>query len=216
MLRRGARCVCDAACSRSFARSGQAPDRSAAADALPFGSRATAPHTDFELRRLSQGPGDAAVTRPTTRRVVVAPSVSGRPDRRVCNSKGAAFEWHSAPPVFVVLSDSSEGLGGSRLGARRPGRSARRCGPLRRPPTRSPPGFPRSPCPTNAVLLATRLRHVPVVDAARAASMGWQRASFAGDDPSPSDRPDGSRLSGMLPKQSRPSSVICLWRQCAA
>jgi len=50
---------------------GQALDRSDAADALPL--EAALPHldTDFELHRLSHGPGDAAVSRPTTRRVVV-------------------------------------------------------------------------------------------------------------------------------------------------
>jgi hypothetical protein len=49
----------------------QALDRSAAADALPL--KAALPHLDtaFELQRLSLGPGGAAVSRPTTRRMLV-------------------------------------------------------------------------------------------------------------------------------------------------
>jgi hypothetical protein len=78
MLRPGARCVCGAACSRSFARSGQALGRSAAADALPLEAALLHLDTDFELHRLSHRPGDAAVSRPTTRRVVVVEAVSQR------------------------------------------------------------------------------------------------------------------------------------------
>lgn len=50
---------------------GQALDRSAAADALPLKAALLHLDTDFELHRPSHGPGDAAVSRPTTRRVVV-------------------------------------------------------------------------------------------------------------------------------------------------
>ncbi len=52
-------------------RGGQALDRSAAAEALPLEPAALPLETDFELRRLSHGPGDATISRPTTRRVVV-------------------------------------------------------------------------------------------------------------------------------------------------
>lgn len=59
---------------------GQALDRSAAADALPPETALLDFDTDFELHRLSDGPGDAAVSRPTTRRVLVVRtrSPSGR------------------------------------------------------------------------------------------------------------------------------------------
>ena len=50
---------------------GQALDRSAAADALPLEAALLHLDTDFELHRLSHRPGDAAVSRPTTRRVLV-------------------------------------------------------------------------------------------------------------------------------------------------
>ena len=53
------------------ATAGQVLDRPAAADALPSGSGAAHPNTDFELHRLSHGLGDAGVSRPTTRRMVV-------------------------------------------------------------------------------------------------------------------------------------------------
>src|SRR5205823_2888029 len=43
--------------------------------------------TDFELHRLSHGPGDAAVSRPTTRRVLVVLSESAREERELCCSQ---------------------------------------------------------------------------------------------------------------------------------
>ena len=49
----------------------QALERSAAADALPLEAALRQLDTEFELHRLSHCPGDAAVSRPTTRRVVV-------------------------------------------------------------------------------------------------------------------------------------------------
>jgi hypothetical protein len=55
---------------------GQALDRSAAADALPLEAALLHLDTDFELHRLSHGPGDAAVARPTTRRVLVVLSTT--------------------------------------------------------------------------------------------------------------------------------------------
>jgi hypothetical protein len=58
---------------------GQALDRSAAAAALPLEAALLQLDTDFELHRLSHGPGDATVSRPTTRRVVV---VERAPDLR--------------------------------------------------------------------------------------------------------------------------------------
>lgn len=58
---------------------GQALDRSGAADALPLKAALLHLDTDFEPHRLSHGPGDAAVTRPATRRVVVVLRGSDRP-----------------------------------------------------------------------------------------------------------------------------------------
>ncbi len=49
---------------------------SAVALALPLEAALLHLDTDFELHRLSHGPGDAAVSRPTTRRVIVARSAS--------------------------------------------------------------------------------------------------------------------------------------------
>jgi hypothetical protein len=49
-------------------------DGSAAADASPLEAALLHLDTDFEPHRLSHGPGDTAVSRPTTRRVVVVRS----------------------------------------------------------------------------------------------------------------------------------------------
>ena len=56
---------------------GRALDRSTAADALPLEAALLHVDSDFELHRLSHGPGDAAVSRATTRRVVVVQTGSG-------------------------------------------------------------------------------------------------------------------------------------------
>ena len=70
-----ARDVCAAPLARGHPREGgQALDRSAAADALPLEAALLHLDTDFELHRLSHRPGDAAVSRPTTRRVLVVQS----------------------------------------------------------------------------------------------------------------------------------------------
>jgi carbonic anhydrase len=50
---------------------GQALNRSAAADALPLETALLHLDTDCKLHRLSHGPDGAAVSRPTTRRVIV-------------------------------------------------------------------------------------------------------------------------------------------------
>jgi hypothetical protein len=72
MLPRAARDVCAAPLAHGHQRiGGQALDRSAAADALPLEAALLHLDTDFELHRLSHRPGDAAVSRPTTRRVLV-------------------------------------------------------------------------------------------------------------------------------------------------
>jgi hypothetical protein len=72
------------------AKVSKALDRSAAADALPLEAALLHLDTDFELHRPSHGPGDAAVSHPTTRRVVVvflgsrraASTVPARPSER--------------------------------------------------------------------------------------------------------------------------------------
>ena len=72
-----ARDVCAAPLAPGHPREGgQALDRSAAANALPLEAALLHLDTDFELHRLSHRPGDAAVSRPTTRRVLVVPSDS--------------------------------------------------------------------------------------------------------------------------------------------
>ena len=67
-----ARDVCAAPLAPGHPREGrQALDRSAAADALPLKAALLHLDTDFKLHRVSHRPRDAAVPRPTTRRVLV-------------------------------------------------------------------------------------------------------------------------------------------------
>ena len=71
---RGARCAAAPLAPGHPRERGQALDRSAAADALPLQAALLHLDTDFELHRLPHSPGNAAVSRPTTRRVSSSPS----------------------------------------------------------------------------------------------------------------------------------------------
>ena len=75
MLRPRPRDVCAAPLTAGHPREDeQALDRPAAADAFPLEAALLPLDTDFELHRLWHGLGDAAVSRPTTRRVLVVRS----------------------------------------------------------------------------------------------------------------------------------------------
>ena len=75
------------------AKVGNALHRSAAADALPLKAALLHLDADFELHRLSHGPGDAAVSRPATRRVLVVQP--GR-DSRARSGACSVYESDSA------------------------------------------------------------------------------------------------------------------------
>ena len=99
-----ARDVCAAPLAPGHPREGgQALDRSAAANALPLEAALLHLDTDFELHRLSHRPGDAAVSRPTTRRVLVvhlSSLVEGRSRARSFEKAEVELEHNhrAAPP----------------------------------------------------------------------------------------------------------------------
>jgi len=74
--RRGARRVCAALAPGHLREGRQALDRSTASDASPLEAALLRLDTDLKLRRLSHGRGDTAVSRPTTRRLVVVEAVA--------------------------------------------------------------------------------------------------------------------------------------------
>jgi hypothetical protein len=113
------------------AKVGEQEDRSAAADALPLNAATLHLDTDFELHRLSHGPGDAAVARPKRRRVMVV-----RTRSEVATAAGPRLrtEWRSScePSRRGDRRDYGVGTKGADV-HRDAGRSASRYGPYGQP-----------------------------------------------------------------------------------
>ena len=98
-----------AACSQSSGRRWEALDGSAAADALPLEGVLLHLAPDVELHRIAHGPGDAVVSPPTTRRLVVV--LSGTVVGADCSAVVTEKCWGDVEAM--VLTVAATLLGGS-------------------------------------------------------------------------------------------------------